>query len=225
MVDCRYCDEQFADEDALLEHLSEDHNTAELSRIDRRRLDDTTTSSESDGLPSGAIAGIGVTAVILVAMLVAVVLLGNGGALGDDPQPYTDEVAVTPINYGEVHEHGLMEVTIEDETFDFADDQSLLGADEYFHFHGGDHVWHTHGEQVTLEYALATLGIEVEEAGTVLKYDGGVYDDREDGTTVSITVNGETVNPSEYVLDGVAGTTVDEAAAGDYVVVTVETSS
>jgi len=80
------------------------------------------------------------------------------------------------------HEHGLVSVEYDGETLDFADPR-YLENDECFHFHAGaddrdggepDHavggaaepvVWHVHCEDVTLEYAFETLGIEpVEDA-------------------------------------------------------------
>lgn len=202
MVRCRYCDGSFDDDEALLSHLASEHDPAELSRIDRRRVEGV-ASAGGDGVPVGTIAGVGIGAVVIVGMLAAVVLLGGAGD-------------------GPVHEHGLMEVTIDGESFDFANDPALINADPAFHFHGGNHVWHVHAEGVTLAEALATIGIEVAEGGTVLEYDGEVYDDADPDTTVSITVNGEPVDPSEHVLEGVPGETVEAAAEGDHVVVVVE---
>lgn len=221
MVDCRYCDANFEDEEALLSHLAADHDPSQLSPIDRRRV--TTADGDEGGLPTGAIAGIGIGAVIVLGMLAAVVLLAGDGGGGGDPPVYTDDVAVTPTDYASIHEHGLMSVEIEGEAFDFAGDSSLIEADPYwFHFHGGNNVWHTHGQDVTLEYALATLGIEVDEGGAVLRYDGQEYDDRDGDTTVVITVNGDPIDPTEYVLDGVLGASPEAAADGDHVEVVVE---
>lgn len=223
MIECRYCGAYFEDEDELLTHLAEEHDPAELSRIDRRRIEGT-TADDSGGIPSGAIAGIGISVVVLVGLLAAIVLIGGQDA-GDEPPVYTDDVDTTPTSFQATHEHGLMEVTIEGETFDFANDSSLIEADPYwFHFHGGNNVWHTHGESVTIEYALATLGIEVDEGGSILRYEGEVYDARDDDTTISITVDGVEVDPTEHVLNGVSGATEDAAADGDVVEVIVETT-
>ena len=220
MADCRYCDARFDDEAALIQHLGTEHAADELSPIDQRRVKGH-TDSDDGGLPTGAIAGIGIGVVLVIGMLVAVVLVAGGG--GDEPLLYTDDVAKTPSDFDSLHEHGLMDVEIDGEVFDFANDQSLIMADPYwFHFHGGNNVWHTHGQDITLEYALATLGIVVDDGGTVIEYNGEHYDDRDENTTVSITVDGEAVDPSEHVLSGVLGASPDAAADGEHVVVTVE---
>ena len=39
MVECRYCEQTFEQESALREHLYEDHERDELSRIDRKRVE------------------------------------------------------------------------------------------------------------------------------------------------------------------------------------------
>lgn len=221
MADCRYCDETFEDEDALLSHLASDHDAGELSRIDRRRIAGS-SGDDTGGLPVKSLAAVGIAAVVMLALLGAIVILGNNGVGG--PALAVEDTAITPTNYNAIHEHGLFDVTIEEESLDFANDPALISADSWFHFHGGNNVWHVHGEDVSLEYALATLGIEVEEGGSVLEYDGEVYDDSEAGTTVSITVDGEPVDPTQHVLEGVDGTSPEDAAAGEHVEIVVETT-
>ena len=57
--------------------------------------------------------------------------------------------------------------------------------------------WHGHAKGVTLSYAMGTLGIDVTE--DTVAYQGTTYGD-DPGETVVVKVNGESVNPEEYVL-------------------------
>lgn len=79
-----------------------------------------------------------------------------------------------------------------------------------FQFDAGDaHTWRATGN-VTLAEALAAVGVE--GSGDTLTYEGRTYDGDQNGTTVSVRVNGDPVDPSTYAL-----------ADGDEVWVTVDT--
>lgn len=211
MVDCQYCDRQFDDEGALLEHLVDAHGD-DLGPIDRRRIQGA--SASGTGRSNRPLLAIGVAAVALLGVLLLVVfVLGGSDAV---------EPGQTPTGLGSVHFHGTMDVIIDGEQLDFAHDDRFIEQDPHFHFHGGNHVWHVHSRGVTLEYALATLGIDVDEGGNILRFDGETYDDTDDDTTISITVDGEPVEPTRYELDGVGPVSDAADGAGDSVLIVVE---
>lgn len=219
MAECSYCGSSFEDEESLVAHHRDEHYD-ELGRIDRRRVDATAGDSDSGTIIPYVIAG-GAIGVVLIGLLAAIFILGGGN--GASAPLYTEDVETTPSGFNALHEHGLIDVTIDGEEFDFATDSDLIEADPFwFHVHGGNNVWHTHGEDITLEYALATFGIEVDEGGSVVEYNGVRYDDADPDTTVEITVNGEAVDPMEYVPRGVQGATQAAATDGDHIRVVVE---
>lgn len=209
MPQCSYCGEEFADEDAYLRHLRETH-TEELGRIDKRRVQ----ALEGEAGVSWWALGVGVLAVLGVLGGAAFLLLG-----GDGPP----EATYDP----DVHVHGTMVITIEGEELPLSGSSEYADNDRIFHFHGnemeqyGVHQWHIHGTDVTLQYALETLGIDVNHEGTILTYDGETYDDAHSNTTVAITVNGETVEPGAHELDGVVRESDVLDGAGDDVEVRV----
>jgi hypothetical protein len=90
-----------------------------------------------------------------------------------------------------------MEIVVAGDAVDFSQDRYQL-ADRQFHFEGGDgERWHAHARGVTLEYALATLDIGATTDS--VWYDGTRYTDGENAN-VTLAVDGESVNPKEYVL-------------------------
>jgi hypothetical protein len=134
---------------------------------------------------------------------VYVIFLQSGGA-----GTAAAEAMQTPTNVGALHEHGSMTVVIDGRELDFSRQQFQL-QDDAFHFESGNgEVWHTHAQGVTLEYALSTLGIEANSSAVT--YDGTTYRASDPGTTVTVAVNGQPVDPRDYVLDG----TTDAASAG-----------
>lgn len=214
MPDCDYCGDSFDDESAYLKHLKAEHRS-ELGPIDRRRIGDV--DIDDGGLPTGPIA-LAVVIVASVAIVGYVVFIaGSGGAAAGEPTYDASN-----------HVHGTMTMTIDGEEVDFMEPQ-FVENHQVFHFHGyendeyGEHVWHIHGHGVTLQWALDSLGIEVNDEGTVLTFDGETYDDSDPGTTVEVTVNGEAVDIPTYELDGVGPEDQAAAGAGDDVVITVET--
>lgn len=211
---CRYCDTTVEDEAALRTHLREAHDPADLGPIDRRRIEGGSTDDAStDRRTVIAVGGVAVLGI-------AAIGLGLRGSGGDG------EPSLVPG----MDDHGTMVVEIDGEELDLSGDQRFINNHQVFHFHGGEydqygaHVWHVHGEGVTLTWALATLGIELEDAGSVVHFDGETYDAADTAVDVSITVNGDPVDPDEHELEGVGPMGQAAAGAGDDValVVTVD---
>lgn len=213
MPNCDYCSSSFADEDEYIRHLKAEH-ADELGPIDRRRVSE---GSESDGLPIGAIA-LGTILLAAIALVGYIVFITVSDSTADQATYDPD-----------VHDHGTIEVIIDGEELDFSDNSTYIENDQVFHFHGdeteqyGTHVWHVHGRDVTLQYALETVGIEVNDDGTALTHDGQTYDANDPGTEIRITVNGESAEPGSYVLDGVEPMDAAAAGEGDDVRIVVET--
>lgn len=205
MPDCEYCSRSFDDEDAYLRHLRSDHES-ELGAIDQRRV--ATLESDEGGLPTGPLV-LGLILLASVAVVGYVVLFASGS-----------DAASEPHSHGSVHKHGTMAVTIAGEQLDLTSDR-YAHSDRGFHFHDGQQnpLWHIHAQDVTLQYALATLGIEVNDAGTVLRHDGNTYRDDDPNTEVIIEVDGESVEPASYTIEGVRSEEPD--AGGDHVRVVV----
>lgn len=201
MPDCSYCGESFGSEDDYLAHLETVHE-GELGPIDRRRIGD----DEEEG--------IGWQGILLAAFVViSVVVVGYVLFFtGNTPSSELEDPETSPTNVGSVHEHGSINVTIGGTELDFSrgEFQNALEHDA-FHFEGGDgEVWHVHAQQVTLEYAMSTLGIGVSE--DTVRYDGETY--TEENATVIVEVNGEAVDPAAYELSGASGANAEN---GDHI--------
>lgn len=83
MPDCDYCSADLDGEEAYLEHLEDEHYD-ELSRIDRRRVDENASES---GTSTGQVAAIAVGAVLVIGLVLfvgdAAGFVDVGGLLGD----------------------------------------------------------------------------------------------------------------------------------------------
>lgn len=214
---CDYCGDSVS-EGEYLSHLRTEHYD-ELRSIDRRRVDDELGSSNRQTSRVRYAVAVGILA--LFGLAYAAIFLGgmadDGGLSSADSsatiQPDPDTV---------VHFHGTIEVTVEGESIDFSEPEYTM-QDDCFHFHdddaAADGVWHVHCGDVSLEYALETLGIDA-TADTV-EIDGETYSDDSD-TSVSITVDGDSVDPEEYVLEGVGPVDQAQQGAGDNVRIVVE---
>lgn len=192
MPDCDHCGESFADEDALLSHLGAAHYD-DLGRIDKRRVDQYRGDDAGRDLAPFALGGV----VLIAAALVAYVLFFSGGGSSYEVNGY--EVAQTPTGApGQgTHEHGPIVMVVKGEQVDFSRPRYQRQAIP-FHFEGGDgSTWHTHAPGVTLEYAMATLGIGVSDDSVTVK--GTTYTDGENAQ-VTVSVNGNDINPATYVL-------------------------
>lgn len=99
---------------------------------------------------------------------------------------------------GAVHYHGTMQMAVNGSPVDFSADRYQL-RDQAFHFECGDGTrWHVHAAGATLQYALSTLGIELTESS--VSFDGQTYLDGDSSTSVVGTVDGNSVPPTEYIL-------------------------
>ena len=182
MPDCDYCEQSFPDEGSLLEHMGDAHE-GELGRIDQRRVEDH-YGGDGEGLSTTiayAVVGILIVGVIGGAVYAAVGAFSGGGP-------------------GEVvHEHGTINMTVDGERMAFS--QSQHTASGAFHFHGSGPTWHMHPSQpgrLTLAEAMADVGIELTESSVTV--DGTTYSASDSGTTITIRVNGEPIDPSSYEL-------------------------
>lgn len=98
------------------------------------------------------------------------------------------------------HPHGALDVTIEGDEVDFSKEK-YVKADEAFHFHGDENGsrWHGHSFNITVSYAISTFpGINL--TNDTLTFEGTTYREDDPGTTITVKVNGEPVNPSTYIL-------------------------
>ena len=189
MVDCSYCTEVFESEDAYLEHLASKHEN-ELGPIDRRRVANTEESGFSLPLSTGPLA---LAVVIgLAVIIVAYVTFSTGGSPGGGSDG--------PYALGSVHEHGIMNMTVTGGQVDFSK-QKYQHQAQPFHFEGGNGtMWHTHAKGVTLAYAMKTLDIKVTQDSVT--FNGTTYRDDDQKWNVIVEVNGESVEPEDYVLQG-----------------------
>lgn len=196
MPDCDYCDASFGSEGAYHDHLRSEH-LDELGPIDKRRVG--AVDDGGDGLPTGPIA-LGVV-ILAAAAIVAYVVLFAGGSGGGGDTINGIAVAQTPTSQpGSVHYHGTINMTVAGQQVDFTREEykrfQQYGA---FHFEGqNDPRWHVHATGVTLQYGMATLGINVTDS--TVTFDGTTYRDADEGTTVVVQVNGNDVDPAEYTL-------------------------
>lgn len=185
--ECDHCGRTFDDEETYLHHLRDDHGD-ELGPIEERRV----AALDADADRSVAVYA-GAVGVVIALGLLAYLLFFAGGPGGTAEQGGADE----PHDLWSVHYHGSITAEIGGEELDFGRDRFQMQADA-FHFENGDgDRWHGHAKDVTLAWAMETLGIEVTEDSVT--YDGTTYRDAE-GATVVVEVNGETVDPREYVL-------------------------
>lgn len=214
MVECDYCGTECADEDAYHAHLASEHDPAELGPIDRRKAGVGEDAGEG-GFPTGPVV-LGAVLLFAVAIL-GYVLVGMGGG-GDSGTVNGVDVEQMPGEFRSAHEHGAMNVTIAGERLDFSRDRYQVAADRFHFERGNGRVWHSHATGVTLQFALATLGMAANE--TSLTFEGTTYVDGENAE-VEFLVDGESVDPTSYVLQGVAA---NNGAGGDRVRVVVTTN-
>lgn len=190
MPDCRHCGASLADDETYAAHLEDEHG-GELGAIDRRRIEAHAEDDERSIPVAPLVVGVVLFGGVAVLVAAWVAFAGGGPGAGTD-------AAEQPTALGSVHTHGTIEVAVDGDRVDFSRDRYQFN-DDAFHFENGDgSEWHVHAEGVTLEYAMATLGFDV--AADAVTFDGTTYRGSDDGTSVAVTVNGEAVVPSEYVL-------------------------
>ena len=205
MPECDYCGASFDSEAAELDHLAAEHRD-ELGPIDKRRVGD---DGGDGGLPTGPIA-LGVVLLISVGIVGYVVFIAGGS--GADAQPVADGT----------HQHGMIEVTIDGEEIDLTQPE-YTRSQGFFHIHPpqNDQMWHAHGSPITLKYALQQFGIEVNDDGTVLRFQNETYRES-DGAEIRLEVDGESVDP-DYNVEGVGPESAARNGEGDDIRVVVET--
>lgn len=193
MPECRYCGESFDSEDAELTHLEETH-ADELSRIDQRRIEE---QQAADSVTARPMIYAAIVAILVIAVA-AYLVFGTGG--GETQPDQAEPSLITPQAVGSVHYHGTINMTIDGERVDFTESKYKQPRENpAFHFEGtNDPRWHVHAQDVTLFYAMATLDIKVIPGEVV--FDGVVYREQDPGVDIRIAVNGEAVDPREYVL-------------------------
>lgn len=217
MPDCDHCGRSFDAADDYLDHLAAEHD-GELGAIERRRVDEH-TSSDGVSIPPTAIYA--VSGVLLFAVV--------AGGLYYVVGVFASE--------GQVHEHGTIEMTVDGEPVDFSQQQYEHpreldpGQGQAFHFHGVATQWHMHPSEpgrLTLAEAMDWLGIEVTENYVAFEHatysaenPDAAFDGSDPGTTVDVRVNDEPVDPASYELDGVERRPYED---GDHVEITIETS-
>lgn len=198
-TDCSYCGESVPDNE-YTRHLEQEHYE-ELTTIDQRRV-----GNHQAGRKNRNIALYAGTAVVLALFVIGYIAIFAGSGTN------ASSAAIQPNPENQIHEHGTIVVQYDDTTVNFSDSQ-YIERDGCFHFHndGHENLWHSHCEDVSIEYALETLDVEMTEDTLVI--DDESFDANDSNTTVSVTVDGESVDPQEYVLDGVGP--VDEGVAGE----------
>lgn len=110
---------------------------------------------------------------------------------------------------GRIEEEGEMEIVVNGEPIDLTQErlqaEKAENASLAFHFHEGDGLWYMEGERVTFGEGIDLLpyfAYEQRNGGHVLTYDGTTYDESEEGTEIMFSVDGESVDPTEYELQG-----------------------
>jgi hypothetical protein len=189
MPDCDYCEESFGSETAYLKHLESTHE-GELGPIDKRRVGEAGDDDSSLADAAGPIA-LGAIVLFAGAIIAYLVFFAGSGSASDGPS-----------NLGAVHGHGTINMTVTGDRVDFSrPEYQRPRENSYFHFERGNgRIWHVHGEGVTLQYAMNTLDIGV--TGDSVTFGGTTYEDSDPEYDVEVTVGGEAVDPSEYVLTG-----------------------
>ena len=220
MPECNYCGDSFGDDQSHLEHLRDEHEE-ELGTIDRRRVEEELSTSNDGGLPTGPVV-LGIVLAVAIAIVGYVIFVHGAGGAGGAGTVNGIDVAQTPGQPSQSeHGHGLINVTIDGQELDFSQARFQRPREfSAFHFEGGDgRIWHKHASGVTLEYAMATLGIDVSENSVT--FDGTTYRDSDPGTNVTVTVNGEPVDPETYELSGTGDQSPEQ---GDFIriIVTAE---
>lgn len=185
---CDHCGRDFDEEAAYLRHLRDEHGD-DLGPIEVRRVAaiDTDEGGRSVATYAGAVGALAVVGALVYLLAFAG---GNGG--GGEAS-----AATTPTGVGTAHYHGPITVEIGGDELDFGQRQFQLQADAFHFENGNGERWHGHAQDVTLAWAMDTLGIEVTEDSVT--YDGTTYEDGENATVV-VEVNGESVDPETYVL-------------------------
>jgi len=189
--ECDHCGREFDDEETYLRHLRDEHQN-DLNAIEVRRVAGLDTE---DG--RSVVAYAGAVGAVVAAGLLAYLLFFSGGSGGSPGATNAASAETTPTDLWSTHYHGRIQVEIGGERLDFSRDRFQLRADAFHFENDNGQRWHGHARDVTLAWAMETLGIEVTNESVT--YGGTTYRDGEDAT-VTVEVNGEPVDPETYVL-------------------------
>lgn len=130
--------------------------------------------------------------------------------------PIEEHVPGDHIGHDELHVHGYINMTVNGEEVNFDQDKyKQPGHSQHFHFEGDTApLWHAHSWSVTLQYGMDTLtGISVTEDSVT--YENTTYERSDSGTSLTIQVNGESVDPSTYVLKDGDKVTIEVESSND----------
>lgn len=190
MTECDYCDESLDGEDDYIEHLSTVHDKDELGKIDQRRVDRIET--DGDGLLAGRSFLIIIGTVLLFGLVIGigVTLIATDNPL-DDGANLAGTVDVHPTNPGSVDDTAEVTVVVDGEEFEW--EERHVERDDHAAFHATDGVVHITSEHVTVEYFLATVGMELDD-GQFYYAEGDIEGD------VAVTANGDDVDPHTYTI-------------------------
>jgi hypothetical protein len=194
MVNCDYCSSSFDDEEAYLNHLSNEHSSDELSSIDKRRIEKEYSESNMNTTLIASVSALSVGLLLLLAFVVADPLDSNNGHNHDNH----DHDEIEPTGLRQAHTHGGILVVFPDGPVDFSRQKYQI-QDQFFHFEGGNgERWHIHGRKVSLAYAMETVGIDIEDNKTSVTFEGTTYNRSQ--YDITIQVNGNSVDPESYII-------------------------
>ncbi|WP_323191213.1 MoaD/ThiS family protein [Halostella sp. PRR32] len=121
----------------------------------------------------------------------------NSNATAGDEANATDDGSAETTTAADAAATGKIAVAVNGTRLDITEEYN--SSSEAFRVNdSANDVWHRSNETVTLAEALATLGLEA--TADTLTHDGTTYDDSANGTTVTVRVNGEAVDPERYEL-------------------------
>lgn len=202
-MDCDYCDESFSDELEQVEHTLDahddeltGHDTDDLKRK-RNRLQ----REEDDGGSAFPVKTVGFAALVVVLVVGGGYGLMASGLLTVEKDAPASTGSNTLGAPGSTHEHAQFTVTVNGERIDFSQPryQASKTQNRYVHFEGGDGVTiHKHATGVTIAYTLESLGFSINE--TCISTDTGETYCESSGGELSVTVNGQSVDPTEAVI-------------------------
>ncbi len=187
MVDCSYCGKSFGGEKEYIRHLKQEHQ-GELKSIDRKRIEEF----EEDKLLnfSGSIGVFALGGILVLSFVFILFLYFN--PLGSNTTNTGGSLVLDSDHY-----HGTIDVVIDGNRIDFSQPKYQLQSD-YFHFESGNgERWHAHARNVPLNFAMQTVDINIHN-NTALTFNGNTYTEK--NYNISITSNGESIDPTSYIL-------------------------
>ncbi|MDY6770621.1 MAG: hypothetical protein SV186_01545 [Candidatus Nanohaloarchaea archaeon] len=212
---CDHCDEEFADEREKIEHVLEEHDDEITSHkrdtLKRKRNKLQQPEGSSSDLKRYLKPALGVVAVIAVVGGLAMSGIVN---LDSNPSTSSGDATISPGAPGSAHEHAQFDVVINGNEIPFSRPRYQFGQtrNRYIHFEGGDgQTIHKHATDVTIDFAMDALNMGL-TANCIETYSGQRY--CEDSGNLTVTVNGQQVNASTYVIQDGDQITVRYTSAG-----------